>query len=322
MNQTESEKQTNIKNDTTKSTEIILNSDTSEVPKEISDTIISVTAEPGDGFGDLSDKLTTTYKNLGFKVCKKCQKLIVEKTKEVLPYEKAKKAKIKEGDRLFVLKTDLEKQSVKINGETESLIDVNRKAAADKAAADKAAADKAAADKAAADKAAADKAAADKAAADKAAADKAAADKAAADKAAADKAEQEKIDSLLNIKNEFWVSEELNWIIADLEYSKTKFVEDNFGPGIPRNFNIIDKTIYKYEIESKLSVSEAKEINSLIEKMKKDYTELKRQGYKMKENCDCDVTNSEVKEIYLINFNNKGEIKDERQSKKLYKKSE
>ena len=118
------------------------------------------------------------------------------------------------------------------------------------------------------------------------------------------------------------MSEELNWIIADLEYSKTKFVEDNFGPGIPRNFNIIDKTIYKYEIESKLSVSEAKEINSLIEKMKKDYIELKRQGYKMKENCDCDVTISEVKEIYLINFNNKGEIKDERQSKKLYKKSE
>ena len=126
MNQTESEKQKNINNQTIKSTEIISNSDTSEVPKEISDTI-SVTAEPGDGFGDLSDKLTTTYKDLGFKVCKKCQKLIVEKTKEVLSYNKAKEARIKEGDRLFVLKTDLEKQSVKINGETESLTDVNRK---------------------------------------------------------------------------------------------------------------------------------------------------------------------------------------------------
>ena len=56
--------------------------------------------------------------------------------------------------------------------------------------------------------------------------------------------------------------------------------------------------------------------------MKNKFTELQRQGYKIEEKCDCDPDMSELKEFNLINFNNKGVIKDAQENIKLYKKSE
>ena len=132
-----------------------------------------------------------------------------------------------------------------------------------------------------------------------------------------------KIDSLLRSENEFWVRDELDWKIVYINFDESKFLDNNFEQPTPKNFTINDEnieTLYNYKLRDNLTVSKAKEINSSIEKIKKEVKKYRDLGYKTLEECDCEKENSETQKIELIKIK-QGDLK-EAEPCILYKKSE
>jgi serine/threonine protein phosphatase PrpC len=331
INQSNSEKQDNgggiedVISDSTKTS----SNDKLKDPIEISDTISEV-CEEKMGYLDLSHKLTLKYEDLGFEACAECQKIKVKESGEIYSfnekrkYNRAKKS-LKAGDILFVLKTDLAKsQSVKINGETESLIDVNRKAEEaekEKLAKEKLAKEEAEKEKLAKEKLAKEEAEKEKLAKEEAEKEKLAKEKLAKEKLAKEEKEkakekekaEQKIESLLNSEVEFWKKHKLNWKIDYINLDLSKDLQDYYNVSGEFLDGDNEKIIlYNYKFS-------AKSINSKIDKIRNQVDEALSDGYTLENECECDIKEAKRIMINLIKISKNDEWKKDG-SISLYKK--